>query len=334
MFGAENQIGVETDTVLFKAQNILERYFQNPVDQKISISLLKGGYSSATIYRVKYLDKDYVLRLYQDDRPFAEVQKEFFALLEGSNLGLAPKIYGIFWDEKAILMDFVKEKTLSIGQIKNPDLIEKMAQAIQKVHAMENPYLTYDLKTKVNWFHGELTKRFGNKAIFNEATQLFQLSSEELMRKEAPKVTIHGDLNPNNIFFTEEGIKFIDWPETMRDDPFFDLTWFSLLNGLTEEEERYFLESYFKRLPTFEEDERFIIVKKMNLANLCLTCLHIAHRLSYELPEQALNFEAIPKDWDYYIGLFANNGKKLSAQFFLGFAEAALEYAKNIELAK
>jgi len=63
-------------------------------------------------------------------------------------------------------------------------------------------------------------------------------------------VLCHNDLNPQNIFFSNNDIKFIDWEYAGVNDRYFDLACVCVEFGLDEQMERVFLRDYF-------EDEDF-----------------------------------------------------------------------------
>jgi len=66
----------------------------------------------------------------------------------------------------------------------------------------------------------------------------------------------HNDLNPRNVLFTEK-IQLIDWEDAAVNDRYFDLASVCVEFNLDEEDEAFFLRSYFT-----EENE--IHYKKLN----------------------------------------------------------------------
>ena len=66
-------------------------------------------------------------------------------------------------------------------------------------------------------------------------------------------VLCHNDLNPQNIFFSDD-VKFIDWEYAGVNDRYFDLASVCVEFGLSERMQKVFLDAYF-------EDEHFSVEK-------------------------------------------------------------------------
>lgn len=316
---------VEND--LSCAHKILEQYFQKPLDRH-SISLLSGGYSEAANFSIEIDDKGYVLRIYKNDQSPSKVQREFYALQEGAKVGISPRIHCIFAEDKAILMDYISGNTISIDQAKQRANCIKIAEALRKAHAIEkNPYPRTSFQDRMEARYVKLSKHIEDKNLITEAIHLIRLGNAEMVNMSVKKVNIHGDLNPRNIFITDQSALFIDWCDTNWEDPFYDLTHFSLLHGYNFEEEQLLLSTYLQHNPTEEEQRHFLIIKKINLANLCLTCHYVMNSLLSKFPHQSIDSRVPLKKVSYYVELFANNRSELPAQFFFELAQCALESA-------
>jgi len=68
----------------------------------------------------------------------------------------------------------------------------------------------------------------------------------KLNREPKELVLTHHDLNPRNILFHNQKVKFIDWEYTGFNDRYFDLATIAAEYRLTQREEHYFLRSYFQ----------------------------------------------------------------------------------------
>ena len=82
-----------------------------------------------------------------------------------------------------------------------------------------------------------------------------ELQIDSSVIEEYPKeyVLCHNDLNPQNIFFSDD-VKFIDWEYAGVNDRYFDLACVCVEFGLAGERVRVFLEAYF-------EDENYSLEK-------------------------------------------------------------------------
>ena len=96
----------------------------------------------------------------------------------------------------------------------------------------------------------------------------------------AEKVSIHGELNPRNIFITEKDIFLINWEYTGFNDPFFDLSYVAIFHGYNEKEELLLLEHYLQHKPCPSELKRYYLTKQINLYDLCIFFHYFAIKLN------------------------------------------------------
>jgi aminoglycoside phosphotransferase (APT) family kinase protein len=298
-----------------REEMIIQRHFQERV--KESISPLSGGYSEAANYFVEVDGHQYVLRLYDSER---DVQREFYALQAASNAGIGPRVWDAMPEERAVLMDFVQGKTITLSQAR--ENIVLLAECLRKAHATEkNPHSRAATRDRIEQFYELLCEHTPDRGNLDEAMAMIREGQDNL--PGAPRVNIHGDLNPRNIFLTENGIQLIDWSETNWEHPYYDLTCLALLHDFSDQEEQAFLEAYLQRKPTPEELRQYNQVKKIQLAMFYLNCTGVALKIRSPIdPTTPL------QSWTYYVENFAITDQDLSAQFFDECARASLERAR------
>lgn len=90
------------------------------------------------------------------------------------------------------------------------------------------------------------TKRYRLKNDFKPKHTKALTALKKLQNEPKEFVLTHHDLNPRNILFHKNRVKFIDWEYTGINDRYFDLATIAAEFKLTPKEERYFLRSYFK----------------------------------------------------------------------------------------
>ena len=90
------------------------------------------------------------------------------------------------------------------------------------------------------------TKRYRLKKDFKPKHTKALKAIRKLSNEPKEFVLTHHDLNPRNILFHQQKVKFIDWEYTGINDRYFDLATIAAEFNLTAREERYFLRSYFK----------------------------------------------------------------------------------------
>jgi len=196
-------------------------FLKDPVK---TLSLLpKQGYSNVNYLAITE-NARYLLRKLQPnqiDRSFEyRVQHRAYQ----RKLGAKP----IYYDEENDLMisDFLE------GEHKSrltPRELRTLAFAVRKLHKIK-------LRTKPYRF---------KKAFKPKHTKALH-ALRKLNKEPKELVLTHHDLNPRNILFHNQKVKFIDWEYTRLNDRYFDLATIAAEFKLTDKEERYFLRSYFK----------------------------------------------------------------------------------------
>ena len=216
-----------------------------PQVENIVVSPLKGGLSGTALYKVSADGKYYVLRVHQSEKLNPQDENEHFAMVEASVKGLAPKVVYASPDSRALIMEFVDEKTLSFADAQKPENCIRIAKAIRQAHQITGhphpgPSLSSDANTCYN-----IVKNFDfvNLKDLDGALDLVKFYSTAM--EKVPQVRVHGDLNPRNIFLTKNGVFFIDWAENTLADPFYDLSYFAQKLALSQENEQLLLSQLF-----------------------------------------------------------------------------------------
>lgn len=316
--------------VMTQVKTVTCDYFASDLEN-IRLKPLTGGYSAAANVLLEIADKVYVLRVINELETPLKRDTEVHAMKEAAEAGVAPTIHWISHDRYGILMDYIAGKTLTIEEAKKPEITFKIADLLKKVHALQkNPFCAPSFESLMEEFHKQYSQEDRNQAIWDDAIFIIKEGALQLQSLNAPIVNTHGDLNPRNILVSDRDIYFIDWGDGIYADPFLDLAFFSIIMDYDPKEESYLMQCYLGHTPTINEKKRFQIAKKMNFARLVLSGQGIGNQLSSEKNENYA-FEPI-KEWSYYTKTFANDNTPLSAQFFWGQAQVALELAKTIDV--
>ena len=139
-----------------------------------------------------------------------------------------------------------------------------------------------------------------------------------------PCSTTHGDLNPCNILFTDQGITLIDWSENGCEDPFYDLSCFALCHNYQAKEEELLLAHYLGKNPDSSQRARYALNKRMDYVYFAIELFSIAHEAADKEGIQ-LKQDTPPSDWSFYMTSFEQKSNVLSPQFFYDFARCALK---------
>ena len=298
--------------------------FPNLPLSEIHCNYLSGGYSTAQNYQLFVNDHLYVLRLQSASSSKAQLKRELYSFQQAAEAEIAPKIHWFNSDGKAFLVDYVNGELMTPIEAKRPQNITAVAQALRKVHALpRNPITGQSYVKRTKMLYEILRERQETTPEVESAMQKVEKAIEALSNLTTSRVTIHGDLNPRNIFITEKGIQFIDWSETNWEDPFYDLTDFALMHDLEKREEAQFLQKYLETTPTPEEDLHYALIKQINLIgfsfNLILVAQDLIHQQGIELNE-----DSPPLSWSFYTSRFADDREQLSAQFFYDWGKCGL----------
>lgn len=247
---------------------------------------LEGGLTQAKVYSFEFEGKKYVIRfLALTPSNSKEMrQNEIQALNIGNKLGIAPGC--VFSDQDAVLMvmPFIQGHPLH----RSDDYqLSQLGAMVRKLHNYSDSYPTrYSLKDRISQHHQK-----GTKSGVAYPTG-FDREVQNVLNKSSPRslVPSHGDLNPSNILIDSPSgdIKIIDWTTATLEDPFFDLSFFSLLSNLSPLQEEVFLEAYFGRKSSEKERE----ILKEEKAKVCLLTAAIWLRFSETPEEIALPLES------------------------------------------
>lgn len=306
-------------------QPFLDEYLINIPRSELIITSLKGGYSDALNYRIDWGTNRYVLKIqdsyYSDNRS----NRELISVLEAAKKEIAPKILWVAKDCKAYAMEYVEGDLLTIDQAKKPTNIVLIAKGIRQIHSLpQNPIDKRKEIKNILKIYNEMKEEYEFPPNFEKAINEITLAAKVLSDMNISFVMIHGDLNSRNIFLTKKGVQFIDWSETNWEDPYYDLTCFTLLHDYDENEEFLFLQNYLGHPPTDEDQIHFNLVKRINIVSFSLNLLLLSDRLGRE-EQIMLNKENSLRSWNYYTTQFAENREELSSQFFYDWGRCSLE---------
>ncbi len=231
------------------------------VDQADYMETLYAGLTSIKVYKVTVKEKSYVFK-FRHVCDLKERQDERLAMNIAAQRDIAPKILYENYDDGIIVTDYLDSPLLSELVPLSYENLKLLAESIRKIH--EGPVF--------NRTHSILDITMGviqnlkvhRPSIVGQAIKVFHKIEHE-MRDLSILKPCHNDLNPNNILFTREGIRIIDWEAAGQSDPFYDLACPIMTYEMDESQERTFLSSYFKRQPTEDEIHKLALFKRCHL---------------------------------------------------------------------
>ena len=102
--------------------------------QKLLFDSLKGGMTSSGVYKFFLGNKEYILKILNPKYPYEQRKNEIEGQRIASASGLAPSV--IYADPDALLFvsQFVKGKPIAQKELANPQIREKLAKHLKKLH--------------------------------------------------------------------------------------------------------------------------------------------------------------------------------------------------------
>ncbi|MEZ4233645.1 MAG: phosphotransferase [Polyangiaceae bacterium] len=186
----------------------------------IELEPIHGGRSGALTYVVRSAGQAWVLRVQPEERfalhfsQLAELQRL------AATLGLAPQLIAVDRERRAALSEYITSVPL-LGALQSPagpKLLEQLGRQLAALHQLPQPsYLANRCPTERTVELLEELARSGPAFVRRAA---------ELARELPPghnEAVCHLDLNPTNILFDGEQLRFIDWETAGLSDPGFDL---------------------------------------------------------------------------------------------------------------
>lgn len=224
-----------------------------------------GGMTNIN-YEVSIGNDRYIVRLPGlGTELFINRQEEKNNLQIGTELGINPE--EIFFDTDTglkITRLIPGAKTLTITMTKKYAVMKAVTKTFRKLHLgkikMENSFNLYKLMEKYEAIaEKEEVQFYPHFAQTKEEVMAIKLDYDELSILVAPT---HIDALYQNFLQDENGKYYlIDWEYSGMFDPLWDVATHMMESAFDVTEEATFLQLYFKRAPTKEEEQRIIVHK-------------------------------------------------------------------------
>lgn len=292
--------------------------------EKVSIdSFKKLGIGEGNLnYLFKIKNKKFICRINIDRGVPNKSKKEYESLKRIENLNIAPKTFYYHPKDKKfsygfIILEFIEGKPFRMKKrTYTQKQVKQIAFVLAELHSknyeglLKKDYsFQYYLKHCKDYIK---TINMHNNKLKNELAEIHNRIGNFLSKKEEHKFSlIHGDVCPQNIVETKNGLKLIDWESLQCSDPAKDIANVLIDLELKKDDLNLFLREYQKirKDPTiFERAKTYAVLL----------------RAVYFLWEITRSFEIINKELpkDYL--------KKTTAQNHIN--EAKFQFRKLCEL--
>jgi len=202
-----------------------------------SLDLLKNQGFCNINYLLKSSKKKYLVRKFKSDAT-VNISRAYEYIIQKKAFKEDIAAQPLLLDEKNQFMvcDFLKgthkEKI-------NKKEINLLAKNIKKLHKIKSKEKEYNLKVDLKNY-----KKTLNNPEAQTSINICKKELKKLKKYKKELVTTHHDLNPKNILFHKNTIKFIDWEYVGVNDKFFDLATVCFEFALNTKEEKILLKAY------------------------------------------------------------------------------------------
>lgn len=249
-----------------KVENIVRQVLCLDDDVDI-LNVHRAGGMTNLNYFVRVGSEDYIVRLPgHGTEELVNRRTEKENLQFATALGINPElVYFNIESGLKITRKVKRARTLTPKMAKHHQLMQAVAQVFNALHytdrKMGNEFELFDLMGHYKKLVHEVNPLISEK-VDKLAPEMEELKRRFLLMDGIRKVPCHVDPTFSNFLIAgEEDIFLIDWEYSGMFDPLWDVASFSLESGLTENEERIFLNAYFHRETAEEELQRILMHK-------------------------------------------------------------------------
>ncbi|NML39609.1 phosphotransferase [Chitinophaga sp. G-6-1-13] len=249
----------------------LEKTFGNAVISEVT--LLKGGLSSASVYKVIADNRPYVIKL---DLPHANTAADpFEKVARAAEAGIAPLLCYSNAEAGIIISEFVENKpirSIFSGEV----LAVKLAEAVKKIHAISHAVPGGNLEETIDhMLAGFRHNNILSGPIPDECLKRYEKVKTLYPWQDTDKVFSHNDLNPSNILCDGEAVWIIDWDTAFVNDRFIDLAGVANFFIHSPEQEAVFLKTYFGEVNDYKIS-RFYVMRQISRIIYAMMMMQLA----------------------------------------------------------
>jgi aminoglycoside phosphotransferase (APT) family kinase protein len=191
-----------------------------------TITRVAAGQSGAGVYRVEAGGQAFVLKISADEQPLVDWQRRVHIQQLAADSGLAPRILHVDQGRRAVLSDFVIDRSFP-AFFADPRTRESalalLGRTLRRVHQLPLPVgaAGQDPRDLLAETWSTFASGFPLPAFVGDTV-------ERLLGEQAPAVgrapvLSHNDVNPTNLAYDGEQLFLLDWDTAGKNDPFYDL---------------------------------------------------------------------------------------------------------------
>ena len=213
----------------------------------LKLSPLDGGITNSN-FRVDVGGESFALRIAGADTDMLGINREYehAANLAAGKLGIAPEVIYVIQPEGYLVTRFIAARTFPPEEITQPENIRRVMEVVRKIHSMPEIPGAFSVFRTVEEY-AEIARRYQVEfpEKFGWLIERAHEAEEALMTDPEPLRPCHNDLLNAN-FLISDRIYILDWEYAGMGDVYFDLANFSDHHELSDEQDQWLLECYFR----------------------------------------------------------------------------------------
>jgi thiamine kinase-like enzyme len=231
--------------MLDTAQCVLSTFLGAETARCTALEPIHGGASSASLYQFGHNGQRYVLRLLAPMSARSKHHHEVRLTRAAGGLGVGPYVHFVAADESALIYDYTPGQTLSLDDVHQTPVMERLARQLSRLHSAKVEVPTAMSPFERFYEFEQRTIEGGRpwpQAMTRAAEFVKQLDRQLQHTASHP---CHLDLHARNIILTPAGAPvLIDWVNGGLSDPAFDVATLLVFLGLKNRNRDHFLASY------------------------------------------------------------------------------------------
>lgn len=274
-----------------------------------TITRIATGLSGAGVHRVESGARTFVLKVSTTDEPLDVWRRRLCVQNSAAVAGLTPPVVHVDEERRAILTDFVVDRSFP-AFYGNPHTrhaaIAQLGGMLRRVHDLPLPSgaETTDVRAL-------LARIWSGLESGGEPPAFVGAAVRRLMTEVAPDagrapVLSHNDVNPTNLVYDGEKLLLLDWDTAAGNDPFYDLATIALFLRMDDDDARRLLAAHDDAVVT-TLPARFCYDRRV-AAVLCGTMfLHLARQSGRPSPAGDDTLDSVLSLGELYRGMRAGS---------------------------
>ena len=272
---------------------------------EVALEPLRGGFSTASLWKVTSGSRSCVVRQVRIDDPAQDPERQFTCMKLAAEHGLAPPVLYANVATGICVTEFVESTPWVAAMRSGEATLERLAVHLRALH--EGPAFPrfVSLPNGIRAMQSNLV-RIGVSCPRREELAAVATEIEAAIQPHVIEAPCHHDLNPGNILVGSKQLWLIDWELAGQGDPYDDLAGFGAFALTNARLRAHFHGCYLGRDPTVHEADRMQLARVLALSFYATGFFSAAAIRS--IPLEAPSGETLPDIAGAYAQLAARGG--------------------------